>query len=53
MMWHLYDGKKRTRARVSEERIPEQRSDRFEMAIFFLKLKNKNWEDDINLSLNT
>lgn len=27
--------------------------DRFEMVIFFLKLKNKNWEDDINLSLNT
>lgn len=27
--------------------------DRFEMDIFFLKLKNKNWEDDINLSLNT
>lgn len=27
--------------------------DLFEMATFFLKLKNKNWEDDINLSLNT
>lgn len=27
--------------------------DRSEMATFFLKLKNKNWEDDINLSLNT
>lgn len=27
--------------------------DRFEMAIFFLKLENKNWEDDINLSFNS
>lgn len=27
--------------------------DRFEMAICFLKLENKNWEDDINLSFNS
>ena len=27
--------------------------DCFEMAIFFLKLENKNWEDDINLSFNS